>query len=200
MFGKRNDNEGMMSMQDSYSPPVFQRVHQSTDSDMEYAEQIRNEKIANVIGQINPDILLDEIEHRIKGERKKNGEWVKIIKDAPDNSILSESTISYLSSIINQSTTMGNLSSMQINSIMGLVIEYVLDDIDNYAIKYGLHDNYTERTRIAHIVIIPVFMVLTRAENGMEAKRIFASLKVNENLNQAPQQKKGLLSSLKFWN
>ena len=196
MFGKENEQY----YPDPYSmPPTHQRITQSSESDMEYAEQIRNEKIANVISQINPETLLDEIEHRIKGERKKDGSWVRIAT-VEVNPVFVKNTISYLSAILDQNTTLSNLNSMQINKIMNLVIEAVLDDIDTHADEYGLGDNYTERTRIAHMVISPVFFVLCRAESGLEARRIFSALRVNENLNQSPQQKKGLFSSLKFWS
>jgi hypothetical protein len=41
-------------------------------------------------------------------------------------------------------------------------------------------------------------MVMTRALNGTEARRMWGSLSMNESLNQQPQ-KGGFKEALKFW-
>ena len=81
---------------------------------------------------------------------------------------------------------------------MKLVIEYIVDDLDTHAIIYDLETNYTERTRIGHIVLNSVFMVLNRALNGAEARRMWGTLNVTES-NMGGSQKPGMLDAIKFW-
>ena len=42
---------------------------------------MRDEKIKNVIAQLNPELLLSEIEHRIRGEKKIYSGGVGIVVD-----------------------------------------------------------------------------------------------------------------------
>ena len=82
---------------------------------------------------------------------------------------------------------------------MKLVIEWVVDDLDSHAVEYKLESNYTERTRIGHILLNSCFMALKRAMNGQESRRIFNALSVTENFSSAPQKKSGFIEALKFW-
>lgn len=166
-----------------------------------YAEGMREEKTANILSQISPDTLLNEIEHRIRGEKKDEflQKWVPISPDAPKVSDeMVGKFMSFLGSILNQNTTMSNFSPQEINNIMTMVIEYISDDLDVNAKKYGIEGDYTEMTRIGMIIQNTMFTVLKRAQNGMEARRVFSSWRVSENLNQ-PNQKKGMMDALAFW-
>lgn len=169
-------------------------------SDEIYANVMQEERVKNIIGQTSPDNQLVEIEWRIRGYRKDNmsGQWIAIGKKAAEpNDLLVARYISFLSSILSDNTRFTNLSGMEINRIMKLCIEYISDDLDAHAEEYGLEKNYTERTRIGLIILNTTFFVLKRAENGMESKRIWGSLQLNE--NNMPQQKKSLGDMLKFW-
>jgi len=179
-------------------PPTTQP---GTSSDDLYAAKMQEERTRNLLQQIAPENQLLELQWRIKGYIKdpSTNEWMKVIKDAPEPSpILIARYISYLSSVLNQNTTFSNLSSGEINALMRLMIEWLTDDLDNNAENYGLKYDYSERTRIGHIMLNNTFMVLKRAQNGMESRRIFSALNVTESLTQQPQQK-GMLDALKFW-
>lgn len=167
-----------------------------------YANEMQSERIRNILSQTSPDNQLSDIEYRIKGYRKNNftGEWEEI--DGSNKKIhpmLVSRFISFLSSILNDNTRFTNLSSMQINRIMALCIDYLSDDLDTHSVDYGLEDDYTERTRIGLIILNSTFFVLKRAENGMESRRIWNTMTLNENNNFMPQQKKSFLDNLKFW-
>lgn len=169
-------------------------------SDELYANAIQEERIKNVIAQLDPENQLKEIEMRIRGYKKNvlTLEWEMIDPDSPEPpKLLVMRFISYLSSFMNQNTTQGNLSETQVNAIMRLVIGYVTDELDSNANLYNLENNYTERTRIGHIILNSIFFVLTRALNGQEAKRMWKSLSLTESFNQ-PQKNK-LSEALKFW-
>lgn len=166
-----------------------------------YADTIREEKVTNILAQINPDNLLADIEYRIRGYKKNTltGEWEKI---NPKSRNISEDLVanfmSFLGSVLNQNTSMSNFSSGEINTIMEHIIEYVADDLTVNDEKYNIVGDYQEMSRIGNIITMTVFAVLKRSQNGMEARRVFAALKITESLTQSPQQK-GVLESMKFW-
>lgn len=166
-----------------------------------YANAMQEEKIANIISQLNPDVQLQDIEMRIKGYKKNamTQVWEKIDPDSPEPpKLLISKFVSYLGAIMNQNTTQGNLSEGQVNKVMKIVIEYVTDELDCNEELYNLKDNYTEKTRIGDIIINSTFFVLTRALNGQEAKRMWGSLNLQENLSPQPQRNK-FSDALKFW-
>lgn len=188
-------------MMNDYPIPNQQYQNVPVSSDELYANAIQEEKVKNIISQLDPDNQLREIEMRIRGYKKNpiSGDWEKIDPKAPEPPrVLISKFISYLSSIMNQSTTQTNLSDVQINALMGLAIAYVADELDSNAELYNLENNYTERTRIGHIMLNSMFMVLNRALNGQEAKRMWNAMSLNENMNQANKQG-GFLNALQFW-
>lgn len=166
-----------------------------------YANAIQEERVKNIISQLNPDNQLQEIEMRIRGYKKNSftQDWEKIDETIPEPpKLLVSKFISYLGSIMNQNTTQGNLTENQVNKIMKIAIEYVTDELDCNEDLYNLKDNYTEKTRIGDIIINSVFFVLTRALNGQEARRMWGSLSLSENYSQMPQKSKWT-DALKFW-
>ncbi len=166
-----------------------------------YADAMREEKVANVIAQLDPQNLLEEIEHRLRGEKynKLIAAWEPIgdFKIAIDERLISK-LMSFLGSVLNQNTTLSNYSINEINNRMELVIDYIRDDLTDNDEEYGIVGNYTEMTRIGMIVCETVSSVFRRALNGMESRRIFNALKVTESLTQAPQ-KQSMKEAFQFW-
>ena len=188
-----------------------QQQAQDNDPNAMYADYMRENKVNNIIQQINPDNLVEDIEHRIRGQKKNKytEEWEDI--SPTHKMVVSELMItryvSFLSSILNQNTSLSNYSNQEINNLMTMVVDYIRDDLSDNAEEYGFNFNdkygnefinYNEMNRIGMIVCGTTFAVFKRALNGMEARRIFSSLKVSESLN-AGEQKKGFWDSLKFW-
>lgn len=166
-----------------------------------YANALQEDKIKNIISQLDPDNQLQEIEMRIRGYKKNvfSGEWEKIDEKIPEPpKLLITRFISYLGAMMNQNTTQSNLSENQINKIMKIVVEYVVDELDCNEQLYNLKDNYTEKTRIGDIIISSTFFVLSRALNGQEAKRMWHSLNLTESYSANPQKNK-LWEALRFW-
>lgn len=189
-----------MENQYDYSQQQYQTVPVSQDE--LYANVMQEEKIRNIISQLDPENQLKEIEMRIRGYKKNalTNEWERIDPDSPEPpKLLIMRFISYLSSIMNQNTTQSNLSDGQVNSLMALIINYVSDELDSNAGLYNLENNYTERTRIGHIILNTSFFVLNRALNGQEAKRMWKSMSLNESLNASNPNKSKLASALQFW-
>lgn len=182
-----------------YQDPPQNAQRPTTDN--AYTDILNEAKVANVIQQINPDTILEDIEQRLKGKRKDTltKQWV----DMPGSSKrisddLVNNFVSFLGSILNQNTTFSNFQPEEINAIMELIIEYVTDDLDVNADIYGLQDNYMERTRIGMIVCQTVFTVLKRAQSGKEAKLIFSALNLKGDLTPESNSS-GMMEALKVW-
>jgi len=182
--------------------PVVQNIQYPVTSDEIYANYLQDERVRNVISQTSPDLQLIEIQWRIKGYIKEplTGIWEKIDKNIPDpNPILITKFISYLSSILNDNTRFSNYSQPEINNIMKLIIEWVTDDLDANSKLYKIDGDYTEMTRIGHILLHTCFSVFKRSLNGQESKRVFDSVRLSEVSNQGVAQQKSWLDNLKFW-
>jgi len=187
-----------------YNPELegYPIPQQRKEPDDIMAAQMQDERVRNFVAQISPEHQLMDLQWRIKGYIRDpmSGEWKKVTEGAAEPSpVLVSRYISYLSSLLNQNTTFSNLSSTEINGIMRLIIEWIVDDLEANAEEYGLEKEYQERTRIGHIMLNNTFMVMKRSQNGMESKRIFGTMNMNENMGQQPNQKGGFLETLKFW-
>ncbi len=162
-----------------------------------YAGSMVEEKVTNILSQINPDNLLTDIEHRIRGEKKDfNGQWVRMsMKSEPVSEELVSNFISFLGAILNQNTSMSNFKEQEVNNMMEMITDWVKSDFVVNAGKYGIKGQYTEYDRVGHIVCSTCFAVFKRALNGRESSRIFKMLRVTESTN--PQ--KNVLDNFKFW-
>jgi len=176
----------------------LQRDQARSDPNAIYADNLREEKIANILDQINPDNLLTDIEHRIRGEKKEpyTGEWVPIgLKRKDINEDLIVNFISFLGSIMNQNVSMSNFSETEINNIMEMIITYIKQDLTVNAEKYDIKGDYVEMSRIGNIICISCFSTFKQALTGNLSKRIFGSLRMDTTLLN--EQNK--FNSIKFW-
>lgn len=178
-------------------------VEKQTDSDPNaiYADEAREQRAANLLDQINPDNLLVDIEHRIRGEKKNpyTKQWEPISKNqTPVNDDLITNFMSFLGAILNQNVSMSNFSANEINNMMDMIITYVKNDLTVNDEKYQIVGNYTEMSRIANIICITCFSTFKQAMNGSLSRRVFGSLKMDANLVNEP--KKSIAEAFKIWN
>lgn len=178
-----------------------QYISEPVKSDEIYANVMQDERVANILSQTSPDNQLVDIEWRIKGYKKNpySKQWEKIDKKIPEpHPLLVTRYISMLSSLMNDNTRFTNLSGNEINKIMNMVIEWVCDDLDTNAQEYGLQTDYTERTRIGFVMLGQTFIVLKRSQDGMESRRVWNAINLNQSdsMGMGQQKKKGFLSML----
>ena len=132
-----------------------------------YANAMQEDKVRNIISQLDPDNQLQEIEMRIKGYKKNvfSGNWEKIDKDLPEppKQLISR-FVSYLGGIMNQNTTQGNLSENQVNKIMKNVIEYVIDELDTHIEDYG----FERMSVIEKEIVVPIRKVVKKKDGSTE--------------------------------
>lgn len=184
-----------MDMQDGgYGEQQVIRSHE----DM-YAQTINEDKIKNILSQINPSNQLEEVELRLKGYKRDNmtGEWEKKYEGV--NELLVDRYVSWLSSIMGLNTTLGNLSAYQINGIMKQSLQWVIDDVDAHAEEYGLISDYTERTRVCDMIMNSTFLVLNRSLDGTEGRRFWKSLSLTESSSSQANNKNQGGDWWKFW-
>lgn len=163
-----------------------------------YAGQMVEDKVTNILSQIDPDNLLTDIEHRIRGEKKDfNGQWVRMsTKNEPVSEELVSNFISFLGAILNQNTSMSNFKEQEVNNMMEMITDWIRSDFVVNAGKYGIKGQYTEYDRVGHIILSTCFAVFKRALNGRESSRIFKMLRVTETTN--PQKSK-FTDNFAFW-
>lgn len=193
-----------MSYESFLNNPYASTPHQKTPAtpDDVYVSLQQEERVKNLIDQIAPDNQLLDLQWRIKGYIKDpvTRKWVKVNSNAPEpHPLLVMRYISFLSTILNQNTTLSNYSSTEINYMMKLIIEWLVDDLDSNANEYGLKNDYTEMTRIGYMILNTTFSAFKRAQNGMESRRIFKIMNIHEGLTPEHTNKGGILEALKFW-
>jgi hypothetical protein len=141
-----------------------------------YADSLRDDKVRNVISQIDPSNLLEEIEHRIRGEKKNTftEEWQLIdVNSKPISEKLVANYISFLGSYLNQVVSHSNYSPREINSIMEVVIEHIRDDMSDSAEAYGLVRRTTIEEEVSCNKLIYVKTdKITKVEYMPEVKKI----------------------------
>ncbi|HEA46778.1 MAG TPA: hypothetical protein ENH99_03270 [Candidatus Pacearchaeota archaeon] len=172
----------------------------ASDPSSLYADTMREDRATNILAQINPDNLLTDIEHRIRGEKKDFATqlWIPVEGESKVSEELVSNFMSFLGSILNQNTSMSNFKESEINNMMELIIDWVKSDLVVNAKKYGIEGRYTEYDRVSHIVCSTCFTVFKRALNGRESIRIFKMMRMNENIN--PEKKNKLIDNFKFWS
>lgn len=177
----------------------------------------QEEEVKNIVGQIDPQRILDNLNHALKGEYyvKERGEWANLgeplINDAGRAWI-----ISYFTSVMNNASTMGIISEKQFSFLMEGVIGVVNKNFRCNLEKFGFvppshgyeKGDYENKgspdtarmDAIAEMIYQRAFLIYSRSLKGTESNRIFRSLKMADtmgyNLPQTPEQKKGFISRM----
>ena len=174
------------------------------------------EEITNIVGQIDPQRILDNLNHALKGEyySKEHGAWIKIGEPLINN-IGRGWIISYFTSLMNNASTMGILSENQFSSLMDGIIKIVTREFRCNLEKFGFvpssnseegeyqnkgTPNTSRMESIAEMIYQRAFIIYSRSLKGSESKLIFRSLRMADPMNygeqQMPQQKKGWVSRM----
>lgn len=190
-------------MADYYDPYMQVPAQPISQSDHLNAEMMQQQRMENIISQINPENLLTDIEHRIRKMKKNNftGTWEPIVAGQKEVSpLLISNTISYLSTFLTNNVTFSNFNEQEINKIMNLVISHMITDLIANQDSYGLQTDYAERNRILGIVCQSIYSALKRALKGQEAGKFWKSVSISGDVhNNTEPQKKGLGDFLKLW-
>jgi len=96
------------------------------------------DEIRNIVGQIDPQRILDNLNHALKGEyySKEEGIWVKVGDPLINNSGRGW-IISFFTSIMNNASTMGIIDEKQFSYMMEGVINTVTREFRCNLEKFG---------------------------------------------------------------
>tara|TARA_Y100000310_G_C20701481_1_gene830380 strand:- start:2782 stop:3384 length:603 start_codon:yes stop_codon:yes gene_type:complete len=163
--------------------------------------------IANIVGQIDPSTIIDNLNHSLKGEffDKESGLWkmnpsgVPLVNDACRGFI-----ISYITGIMNNNSTMAIITQNQLGFIMESVIEELgkefVCNLERFGFvppgvgyKKGCYENKgtpdsARMSSVCGMVFRAVFSCYTRSLNGMESRKMWGSLHMTDAMNYSPPQ------------
>lgn len=167
-------------------------------SDDIYSAVIQEQRMGNILEQLNPERLIVEIEFRLKGYKKneftKKWELIGKREKAVSDELVSD-FLSILSANLTNNTTLSNFTPDEINRLMANLIRTLIDMLREKSEGYDLKNDYAERNRILNITCSTVFYALKRAQGGLESKRMFDSTKISD-MPYVQQQQKGFLGRL----
>jgi len=154
-----------------------------------------------LVSQTNPQTLLDEFEHKLKGEIKElndNGEekWIKKFDAIANNSGI-QSIIVDLGSIVNQNTILSNLEE---DDIRKLTVEFGKMLTFKLMIKYKTYD--IQKSNLNTIVMGAtslVFISLKRGFKEGERKFLKTTVRSQEHLKFDQSQQEKEKFTWKFW-
>lgn len=181
--------------------PIYPEESRSFNTS--YEDQIRAAdaqqiSAANFLEQINPARIAFEVDKMLQGKFKdtESGKWVDIIEgEELLPARLRLRIITTVMSLFNQSTAFSNLSEGEINNIMSTLIENLRDTLeDNHE---QLNGDDVLISEVMFNICSMVFILLKRAMNGLESKRIFDSMKIGESRVVGSPEKKSLLQKLR---
>jgi len=187
-------------------PPYEQGYQQEPQMPMYTPEG----SISNIVGQIDPSTIVDNLNHSLKGEffDKEKGLWVLNPSGVPlVNDACRGFVISYVTGILNNNSVMAIISQAQLGFLMESVIEELGREFvcnlerfgfvppgqgfkKNCYMNNGTPDS-ARMTSVSGMVYRAVFSCYTRSLNGMESKKIFSSLKMSDGLEFNPRQESG---------
>ena len=166
--------------------------------------------ISNIVGQIDPSTIVDNLNHSLKGEffDKESGLWVMNPSKEPlVNDACRGFIISYVTGIMNNNSTMGIITQNQLGFLMESVIEDLGKEFVCNLERFGfvprgpgysnsVYENKgtpdsSRMSSVSNMIIRAVFSCYTRSLNGMESRKMWSSLNMTDNLNYAPQQDQG---------
>ena len=195
-------------MQEQNQEPYYEEPRQPAYP-MNYTSE---EEIKNIVGQIDPAHILDNLNHALKGEyfNKEQGVWEKV-GDELVNTACRGWIVSYFTSIMNNASTMGIISEKQFSFLMEGIISTVTREFRCNLEKFGFVEQglgYKElryenkgspdtsrMASIAEMVFQRAFIVYSRSIAGSENKRVFKSLTFNDTGGYGePQQKRGWIN------
>jgi len=166
------------------------------------------EEVKNIVGQIDPSHILDNLNHALRGEyfNKEQGVWEKV-GDALVNDACRGWIVSYFTTLLNNASTMGTISEKQFGFLMEGIIKVVTREFrcnlerfgfvppgKGYNIKAYENKGTPDTSRmesIAEMIYQRALIVYSRSIGGSENKRVFKSLTMNDPLGFQDQQRKG---------
>ena len=184
--------------------------HYPQDDEQQVATYTPEGSISNIVGQIDPSTIVDNLNHSLKGEffDKEKGLWmmnpsgVPLVNDACRGFI-----ISYVTGVMNNNSTMAIISQQQLGYLMETIIEEMgkefVCNLERFGFvpqgsgyEKGVYMNIgspdsARMSSVTGMVYRAVFSCYTRSLNGMESKKMWSSLRMADSMNFNPEPQQG---------
>lgn len=166
--------------------------------------------ISNIVGQIDPSTIVDNLNHSLKGEfyDKEKGLWIMNPSGVPlVNDDCRGFIISYVTGIMNNNSTMAIITQQQLGFLMESIIEDIGKEFVCNLEKFGFvppglgykkkcYENKgtpdsSRMSSVSNMIIRATFSCYTRSLNGMESKKMWSSLNMTDSLNYNQQREQG---------
>lgn len=152
--------------------------------------------IRNIVSQIDPAGVLNNLRRVLRGEIKDaKGKWIfsgrRLVNEECEYDVMT-----YLSGVLTNSTVMSTLSENDISNHMHTIIETIarmfVCNLERYGFvppnplssKVGYMNRGTPDSsrmrQVANMVFQVCHIVLKRAVNGMESRKVFSSLSMTD--------------------
>jgi len=172
------------------------------------------EEIKNIVGQIDPAHILDNLNHALKGEyyNKEQGVWEKVGDELVNDSCRGW-IVSYFTTLMNNASTMGIISETQFSFLMEGIINTVIREFRCNLEKFGFvppgigykdgrYENKgtadtSRMSSISEMIYQRAFIIYSRSIQGSENKRVFKSLTMADNVGYGqPPEKRGWMNKI----
>ena len=166
--------------------------------------------ISNIVDRIDPALIIDNLDHALKGEffSKEINRWVMNPGGKPMvNSACRGALISYVTGVLNNNSTLSIINEKQLSYLMESVIESITRMFITRLEEFGFVEpgpgfaegRYLNRgtpdsarmTMTLNMVLGILYLTYARALNGMESRKLFGSLSMNDAMHYQQQDDRG---------
>jgi len=155
--------------------------------------------VTNIVGQIDPQAIIDNLDHALKGEQysKELAEWIGV-GNALVNDDCRNTIINYLTPVLTNVATMGHIDEKRLSLFMEGIIAAIKRMFVNNLEKFGFvpegakfkekiyynvgTPDSARMTLVSDMIYRTCFLVMSRSVKGVESYRIFKSLTMQDNL------------------
>jgi hypothetical protein len=126
----------------------------------------KEQDITNIVAQIDPKTIIDNLDHALKGEHfnKESGEWIMNASKKPlVNDACRSAIVSYLDGILTNNTTMGNLDEKRLSLLMESIISSIKRMFISNLEEFGFVINSTKK-----IIVKVDGIYFLKSENELE--------------------------------
>ena len=147
--------------------------------------------------QLDPREVIDEIEHKLRGEIFVNREkGYQQLREPLVNEMGINTLMVVVEAMISKMITLSNFDEKEINLLMLDFTNNIIDMLYVNYVYWGINKSHLRTIRI--IICNPVHATLKRALNGGEREFLKTTERRIESYSERPTDKKGLLSSFKI--
>ena len=187
--------------------PPQQEVYEEAPQPMYPMNYTSEEEIKNIVGQIDPTHILDNLNHALKGEyfNKEQGMWEKVGEELVNDACRGW-IVSHFTTLMNNASTMGIISELQFSFLMEGIINTVTREFRCNLEKFGFVEqgagykikryenkgtpDTSRMNSIAEMIFQRAFIIYSRSIAGSENKRVFKSLTMADQGGYQQQQEK----------